>query len=85
MPLIPERALPRQLDWRDFERALRRLGYELYKSHPGSARTFRKPGGNPELATFHEPHRGDTLRVGTLRTYIRKLGLTNERFLELLE
>jgi hypothetical protein len=44
-----------------------------------------QPGGNPELATFHEPHRGDALRVGTLRTYIRKLGLTNERFLELLE
>jgi len=82
---MPERTLPRQLDWRGFERALSRLGYELYKSHAGSARSFRKPGGNPELATFHQPHGGDTLRVGTLRTYIRKLGLSNERFLELLD
>jgi predicted RNA binding protein YcfA (HicA-like mRNA interferase family) len=77
--------LPRQLRWSDFVRALGRLGYTLYRSGGGSARTFRKPGGNPELITFHETHGSDTLRLGTLRAYVRKLNISVREFLDALE
>ncbi|HEX9764208.1 MAG TPA: type II toxin-antitoxin system HicA family toxin [Candidatus Acidoferrales bacterium] len=78
-------ALPRQLRWREFTAVLRKLGYELHKSNKGSARTFRNLNRQPPFVTFHEPHGSDTLRKGTLREYIRKLGLSHAEFLQLLD
>ncbi len=80
-------ALPAQLRWREFTAVLRKLGYELYKSKKGSARTFHNPNREPpfDFVTFHEPHGSDTLRKGTLREYVRKLGLSHKEFLELLK
>ncbi|MGO9211233.1 MAG: type II toxin-antitoxin system HicA family toxin [Terriglobales bacterium] len=76
--------LPTQLDWRRFLCVLRSLGYELQHQKRGAARTFYHPNRNPPLVTFHEPHGGDTLRLGTLREYLRKLNLSPADFLERL-
>jgi predicted RNA binding protein YcfA (HicA-like mRNA interferase family) len=77
--------LPRQLKWNDFVAAIKRLGYSLYDSKKGSARTFRSPTREPEFVTFHEPHGSDPLRKGTLREYVRKLNLSRDEFLKLLD
>lgn len=77
--------LPNELRWRDFEHVLKKLGYTLYKSRGGSARTFRNPDRTPDLVTFHEPHGSKGLRKGTLREYLRKLNLGHDEFLKLLE
>lgn len=76
--------LPSDLSWSDFLRVLSKLGYGLYKSKRGSARTFRSASRQPEFASFHEPHGSQGLKKGTLREYIRKLGLSPEEFLQLL-
>jgi hypothetical protein len=78
-------ALPAQLRWRDFVRALGKLGYRLHKSHSGSARTFISETRQPRLVTFHEPHGSSPIRPGTLREYVRKLEVSREEFLRLLE
>jgi hypothetical protein len=46
---------------------------------------FRSQNRQPEFVTFHEPHGAQGLRKGTLREYIRKLNLSHEEFLRLLE
>jgi hypothetical protein len=43
------------------------------------------PSRGPAVVTFHEPHGKDPLREGTLREYLRKLKLSREEFLDLLE
>ena len=55
------------------------------KSSRGSARAFHSPSRDPDVVTFHEPHGKDSLREGTLREYLRKLKLSREEFLALLE
>lgn len=77
--------LPRQLPWRDFERALRKLGDTLHKSGPGSARRFFNPDRFPKQVTFHEAHGSDPIRPSTLRACIRQLDLSLDEFLKLLD
>ena len=76
--------LPADLPWREFEKVLRKLEYQLFKPGPGSARTYRCEHRSPEFVTFHEPHGKRGIPKGTLRMYIRKLELEREEFLELL-
>jgi hypothetical protein len=82
--------LPNQLTWEKFCAALTRLEYAQGKSHGGSARNFfRNPGARkdkrlPDLVTFHEPHGSGTIRPGTLSSYIKKLGLEHNEFLDIL-
>jgi predicted RNA binding protein YcfA (HicA-like mRNA interferase family) len=77
--------LPKQLTWREFVCVLEKLGYTPMKSGHGSARSFHCEFRAPSPVTFHEPHGKDRLREGTLREYIRKLGLSREDFLHLLD
>jgi predicted RNA binding protein YcfA (HicA-like mRNA interferase family) len=76
--------LPSQLRWSDFLAAINKLGYSLYESKRGSARTFRSTTRQPDFVTFHEPHGSARLPKGTLREYVRKLNLTRDEFLKLL-
>jgi hypothetical protein len=82
--------LPDQLKWDKFCALLRRLGYGKPKSYGGSARNFTIKAGAkkhpkvPELLTVHEPHGSDPIRPGTLRSYIEKLNLGHNEFLDLL-
>lgn len=71
--------LPSDLRWEDFLRVLKRLGYILHKSKSGSSRTFIK-GNKP--VTFHQPHGGRPIPRGTLRSYIEKLGVEENEFLD---
>ena len=65
--------LPTQLPWRKFVAILKSLGYTAMKSGQGAARNFHNPNRDPNVVTFHEPHKGDTIRQGTLSEYINKL------------
>jgi hypothetical protein len=76
--------LPPQLKWEPFVAALKKLGYRLYKSHPGSARTFVSDEREPSEITFHEPHDANPIRLGTLREYLRKLKVDRDEFADLL-
>lgn len=77
--------LPRQLEWRQFETARRKLGYKLDYEGPGSAITYFHPSREPRHPTFHKPHRPKTIKPGTLRAYVRQLGLGVDEFLKLIE
>jgi predicted RNA binding protein YcfA (HicA-like mRNA interferase family) len=80
------KGLPKQLKWKEFEAFLRLLGYELFESKSGSARSYVNQHRQPKVVTFHEPHRkGKTLKLGTLREYLRKLQVTPEEFKKFLE
>ena len=76
---------PTQLPWRRFVCVLRALGYHPLKSHRGSLRLFSNPKRSPNLVSFHEPHSGDTLRKATLYDSLRKLQLSPDEFIQLLE
>lgn len=79
--------LPTQLKWREFVRVVGLLGYVQYGQQAGSARSFKNdnpPAGKPPIVTFHEPHGSATIPLGTLRSYIRKLGISRDEFLTLL-
>jgi predicted RNA binding protein YcfA (HicA-like mRNA interferase family) len=76
--------LPGDLPWRDFERVLRILDYQLFKAGAGSARTYRNPNRDPEFVTFHEPHGKRGIPKGTLRSYVRQLQMEKEEFMDLL-
>jgi predicted RNA binding protein YcfA (HicA-like mRNA interferase family) len=78
-------ALPSQLEGRRFCAVLSKRGYVIHKEGPGSSRTFLNSSGNPKVVTFHEPHNPATLAKGTLREYVRKLKLSREQFLSLLD
>lgn len=82
---MTESRLPPQLPWRRFVCVLSKLGYQPMKGRRGSARTFTCESREPAVVTFHEPHGKNTLREGTLREYLRKLDLSRDEFLELLE
>jgi hypothetical protein len=46
---------------------------------------FFNPARQPTTVSFREPHPGDTLRQTALHNYIRKLLLTVDEFMALLE
>jgi predicted RNA binding protein YcfA (HicA-like mRNA interferase family) len=77
--------LPTQVPWRRFVCVLRKLGYTPQKGKAGSARSFLNPSRTPTVVAFREPHPGDTLRQPMLRQYLRKLLLTPDEFMQLLE
>jgi predicted RNA binding protein YcfA (HicA-like mRNA interferase family) len=77
--------LPHQLPWRRFLCVLHRLGYRPQKAGRGSARGFFNPARKPTTVSFREPHPHDTLRQTVLHNYIRKLLLTVDEFMALLE
>ncbi len=77
--------LPTQVPWRRFVRVLRKLGYTAQKAKPGSTRSFFNPRRSPNVVSFREPHPGDNLRQAALRDYLRKLLLSADEFMQLLE
>jgi len=80
---MPE--LPTQLPWRRFVCVLRKLGYAAEKTKHGSARSFVNPGRIPYVVSFREPHPGQNLRPPMLREALRKLLLSPDEFMRLLE
>jgi hypothetical protein len=77
--------LPAQLPWRRFVCILHKLDYRPQKTGRGSARVFFNPTRQPTTVSFREPHPVCTLRQATLHSYIRKLMLTSDEFMELLK
>ena len=76
---------PVQLRWTKFVSVLRRLGYNAVKSGRGSRRVFVNPARTPSLVVFYEPHSGDTLNKATLHDSVRKLGISSDQFVRLLQ
>jgi hypothetical protein len=64
---------------------LRKLGYTAQKTKQGSIRSFMNPGRIPNVVSFREPHPGQNLRPPMLRTSLRKLLLSPDEFMQLLE
>jgi predicted RNA binding protein YcfA (HicA-like mRNA interferase family) len=77
--------LPTQVPWRHFVRVLRKLGYTAQKGKPGSARSFVNPTRNPNVVSFREPHPGQNVRKTMLHEYLRKLLLSPDEFMQLLD
>jgi len=77
--------LPTQVPWRRFVCVLRKLGYTAQKTKQGSERSFGNPGGIPSVVSFREPHPGQNMRPPVLRKSLRKLLLSPEDFMLLLE
>ena len=67
------------------ECVLRKLGYTAQKAKPGSTESFFNPRRSPNVVSFREPHPGDSLRQPELRDYLRKLLLSADEFIQLLE
>jgi predicted RNA binding protein YcfA (HicA-like mRNA interferase family) len=78
-------ALPTQVPWRRFVCVLRKLGYTAQKTKQGSERSFVNPGRIPSVVSFREPHPGQNLRPPVLRKSLRKLLLSPDEFMQLLE
>jgi predicted RNA binding protein YcfA (HicA-like mRNA interferase family) len=76
--------LPTQLKWPQFVRALTSLGFRQLPSKGGSARHFQR-FSDKTIHTVHEPHGGDTLRLGTLTEYLRHMDISREKFLQALD
>lgn len=64
---------------------LKKLGYLPLPNKKGAARHFKNDDRDPPIVTFHEPHGSREIRHGTLRENVRKLKLTKDEFLDLLE
>ena len=79
---MPE--LPHQLPWRRFVCVLRKLGYTAQKTTQGSQRSFMNPRRIPNVVSFREP-RAQNLGRTMLREYLRKLLLSPDEFMQLLE
>ena len=77
--------LPPQVPWRRFLRVLGKLGYAPQKAKAGSLRSFRNPTRNPNVVTFREPHPGQDMRQAMLHEYLRKLLLSPDDFMRILE
>jgi predicted RNA binding protein YcfA (HicA-like mRNA interferase family) len=77
--------LPTQIPWRRFVCVLRKLGYTAQKTKQGSIRSFINPGRIPNVVPFREPHPGRNLRRTMLHEYLRKLLLSPDEFMQLLE
>ncbi len=77
--------LPTQIPWRRFVCVLRKLGYSAQKRKAGSGILFFSPRRNPRLVSLREPHPGQNMRQRMLHDYLRKLLLTPDDFMQLLE
>jgi hypothetical protein len=77
--------LPPQVPWRRFLGVLRKLGYTPQKGKAGSARSFCNPSRSPQVVSFREPHSGQNMRQRMLHEYLRKLLLSPNEFIRLLE
>jgi predicted RNA binding protein YcfA (HicA-like mRNA interferase family) len=78
-------ALPPQIPWRRFVGVLRKLGYTPQKGKAGSARSFLNPSRIPNVVSFREPHPGQNMRQRMLHEYLRKLLLSSDEFIRLLD
>jgi hypothetical protein len=78
-------ALPPQVPWRRFLGVLRKLGYTPQKGKAGSARSFCNPSRIPNVVSFREPHPGQNMRQRMLHEYLRKLLLSSDEFIQLLD
>ncbi len=76
---------PVKLRWSRFLSVLRKLGYNPARSSRGSKRVFFNPTRTPTRIMFPEPHPGDTLHTTTLHDSLRRLGLSPDEFVRLLE
>jgi len=63
----------------------RKLGYRVQKRKVGSGILFASASRNPRLVSLREPHPGQNMRQRMLHEYVRKLLLTPDEFLQLLE
>jgi len=61
------------------------MGYTAQKTKQGSIRSFMNPERIPNLVSFREPHPGQNLRPPMLRMCLRKLLLSPDEFVQLLE
>ena len=77
--------LPTQVPWRRFVCVLRKLGYTAQKTKQGSEGSFVNPGRIPSVVSFREPHPGQNMRPPVLRKSLRKLLLSPDEFMRLLE
>ena len=77
--------LPPQVPWRRFLGVLRKLGYTPQKGKASSARSFCNPSRSPQVVSFREPHPGQNMRQRMLHEYLRKLLLSPNEFIRLLE
>jgi hypothetical protein len=78
--------LPAHLTWKQLLQVLNKLEYEPSKHvKRGASRDFINPKRDPCVVTFHEPHGNDSIPRGTMGLYIKKLKLTKERFVQLLD
>jgi hypothetical protein len=77
--------LPAQIPWRRFVRVLRKLGYRAQKRKAGSGILFASASRSPQLVSLREPHPGQNMRQRLLHEYLRKLLLTPDEFMQLLE
>jgi len=77
--------LPAQIPWRRFVRVLRKLGYRAQKRKAGSGILFASASRSPQLVSLREPHPGQNMRQRMLHEYLRKLLLTPDEFMQLLE
>ena len=55
------------------------------KTKPGSVRAFRNPIRDPNVAAFREPHPGQNVRQRMMHESLRKLLLSPDEFMQLLE
>ncbi len=78
-------ALPPQVPWRRFLGVLRKLGYTAQKGKAGSARSFCNLSRSPQVVLFREPHPGHNMSQRMLHEYLRKLPLTSDEFIRLLD
>ncbi len=77
--------LPSQLPWKTFVQVLGALGYHQLKSGRGSLRQFSSAKRRPNFLSLHEPHPGDSLHQSTLHALLRRLQLSPDEFIALLE
>jgi len=66
-------------------RVLRKLGYRAQKRKAGSGILFASASRSPQLVSLREPHPGQNMRQRMLHEYLRKLLLTPDEFMQLLE
>jgi hypothetical protein len=77
--------LPAQLPWRRFVCVLHTLGYRLQTAGRGSVRVFHNATCESRTISLREPHPADTLRSAILHSYVRRLMLTPDEFMEILK
>jgi hypothetical protein len=61
------------------------MGYTAQKTKQGAKRSFMSPERIPNFVSFRDPHPGQNLRPPMLRMCLRKLLLSPDEFVQLLE